>query len=135
MLLVAYALEHFGRHFRLPSVVLLIVVGLVARQVLEYFGLFYRWVEPIVPVIGTLGLILIVLEGALDLTVTRERQGLIVTAAASSLASFLLCLVAFALMFGLAFVVPEGWIFEYAVGGVAVLALLAQLVKRLARSG
>ena len=49
---------------------------------LQAFGLHYHhWVEPIVPVIGTLGLILIVLEGALDLTVTRERRGLIVTAA------------------------------------------------------
>jgi hypothetical protein len=38
-----------------------------------------------------------------------------------------------ALMFGLAFVVPSGWVFEYTVGGVALLALLAQLVKRLAR--
>jgi potassium/hydrogen antiporter len=100
MLLVAYALEHFGRHFRLPSVVLLIVVGLIARQVLQYFGLFYHWVQPIVPVIGTLGLILIVLEGALDLTVTKERLPLIIHSAASSIASFLLCLAAFALMFG-----------------------------------
>jgi hypothetical protein len=41
----------------------------------------------------------------------------------------------FALMVGLAFVVPEGWVFEYAIGGVAVLALLAQLVKRLAGPG
>jgi hypothetical protein len=39
-----------------------------------------------------------------------------------------------ALMLGLAFVVPEGWVLEYAVGGVAVLAVLAQLAKRLARS-
>ena len=41
----------------------------------------------------------------------------------------------FALMFGLAFVVPEGFVFVYAVGGVAVLALLARLAKRLAGSG
>ena len=100
MLLVAYALEHFGKHFRVPSVVLLIVVGLIARQVLEAFGLYYRWVEPAVPVIGTLGLILIVLEGALDLTVTRERRALIITAAAASLGGFLLSLAAFGLMFG-----------------------------------
>ena len=38
------------------------------------------------------------------------------------------------LIFGLAFVVPEGWVFAYAVGGVAVLALLARLAKRLART-
>jgi hypothetical protein len=39
----------------------------------------------------------------------------------------------FALMFGLAFVVPEGWVLAYAVGGVALLVLLNQLAKRLAR--
>jgi hypothetical protein len=39
----------------------------------------------------------------------------------------------FALMFALAFVVPEHWVLAYAVGGVAVLVLLARLVKRLAR--
>jgi hypothetical protein len=39
-----------------------------------------------------------------------------------------------ALMLGLAFVVPKGWVLEYALGGVAVLALLRQLVKRLAQS-
>lgn len=100
LLLFAYAIEHFGRRFRLPSVVLLIVAGLVARQILDAFDLHYRWVEPIVPVIGTLGLILIVLEGALDLTVTRERRGLIAMAAASSLLGFIASLAAFVAIFG-----------------------------------
>jgi hypothetical protein len=99
LLLFAYAIEHFGRHFRLPSVVLLIVAGLIARRILDAFDLQFHWVEPIVPVIGTLGLILIVLEGALDLTVTKERHGLILTAAASSLLGFVVTLGAFAAMF------------------------------------
>ena len=101
LLLLAYGIEHFGRRFRLPGVVLLIVVGLVARQALDAIGFQFHWVEPIVPVIGTIGLILIVLEGALDLTVTRERRALIVTAAASSLAGFIAALAAFALVFGM----------------------------------
>ncbi len=100
LLLLAYGIEHFGRRFRVPSVVLLIVAGLIARQVLDAFGWRFHWVEPIVPVIGTIGLILIVLEGALDLTVTRDRQALIMTAAAASLAGFLASLAAFALIFG-----------------------------------
>jgi hypothetical protein len=50
--------------------------------------------------VGTIGLILIVLEGALDLTVSRERRALILDAAASSLSGFLVSLAAFALMFG-----------------------------------
>lgn len=100
LLLFAYALDHLGRRFRLPSVVLLIVAGLIARQILESFSLHYHWVDPIVPVIGTLGLILIVLEGSLDLEVSRERRGLIITAAASSLLGFVASLAGFAWMFG-----------------------------------
>ena len=100
LLLLAYGIEHFGRRFRVPSVVLLIVAGLIARQILDAFELRFHWVEPIVPVIGTIGLILIVLEGALDLTVTRERRAMIISAAASSLAGFLASLAAFALIFG-----------------------------------
>ena len=109
LLLFAYAVEHFGRHFKLPAVVLLIVTGLVARQALDAFDLHYRWVEPIVPVIGTIGLILIVLEGALDLTVTRERRGLIVTAATASLLGFAATLAGFGMMFHflLGFATPE----------------------------
>jgi cell volume regulation protein A len=99
LLLFAYALEHFGRHLKLPSVVLLIVTGLTARQILDALGLHYHWVDPIVPVIGTIGLILIVLEGSLDLKVSRERRGLIVTALASSLLGFLATLAGFALLF------------------------------------
>lgn len=99
LLLVAYALEHFGRRFRVPGVVLLIVCGLAARQILDAFGVRLAWIEPIVPVIGTLGLILIVLEGALDLTVTRQRKRLIAAAAAASLAGFGLGLAGFALLF------------------------------------
>ena len=99
LLLFAYALERIGRRFRLPAVVLLIVAGLVVRQVLDALGLHYRWVDPIVPIIGTLGLILIVLEGALDLTVTRERLPLIAASAASSALGFVATLAGFALMF------------------------------------
>ena len=51
--------------------VLLIVTGIALRLVLDRTGLHLNWVDPIVPVIGTVGLILIVLEGALDLEVTR----------------------------------------------------------------
>ena len=108
LLLFAYAVEHFGRHFRLPPVVLLIVTGLVARQILDSLGLHFHWVDPIVPIIGTLGLILIVLEGSLDLKVSRERQGLIVTALASSLLGFLVALAGFAFLFSyvIGFAIP-----------------------------
>lgn len=98
-LLVAYAIERFGRRFRMPAVVLLVVCGLVTRQVLDAFGIRLHLIEPIVPIIGTVGLILIVLEGALDLTVTRDRKTLVLQAAATSFAGFALGVAGFALLF------------------------------------
>ena len=65
LLLFAYLLDILGRRFRLPSVVLLIVTGLVARHVLDRMGFAFEGIDPIVPIVGTIGLILIVLEGAL----------------------------------------------------------------------
>jgi len=99
LLLFAYALEHLGRRFKLPPVVLLIGTGLIARQILDAIGVRFHWVDPMVPVLGTLGLILIVLEGALDLTVTRERASVMLAAAASSFLGFCLTLGAFAFLF------------------------------------
>jgi len=99
LLLFAYLLDIVGRRWKLPSVVLLIGTGIALRQVLDSTHLHLGWVDPIVPVIGTLGLILIVLEGALDLTVSRERLGLIATSATSMLLGFIATLAAFAALF------------------------------------
>jgi potassium/hydrogen antiporter len=99
LLLFAYLLDIVGRRFRLPSVVLLILSGIAVRQMLESIHLHLHWIDPIVPVIGTLGLILIVLEGSLDLRVSRERLGLIVRAGTSTLLGFSVTLVAFAALF------------------------------------
>ena len=80
LLVFAYLLDVFGRRTRLPPVVLLILTGIAARQVLDGFDLHLGWVDPMVPIIGTIGLILIVLEGALDLSLRRERLPLIARA-------------------------------------------------------
>ena len=102
LLLFAYLVDIVGRRWKLPSVVLLIATGIVLRQIAGSTGLHLRWVDPIVPVIGTLGLILIVLEGALDLSVSRERLGLIWTSLASTMLGFAATLAAFAALFHLA---------------------------------
>jgi hypothetical protein len=98
LLLFAYLVDIVGRRYRLPSVVLLILTGIALRQVLDRTGLHLNWVDPIVPVIGTLGLILIVLEGALDLEVTRKRIPLVVGSALSSTLGFLASLALIALL-------------------------------------
>ena len=99
LLLGAYLLDIVGRRFKLPSVVLLIVSGMIARQVLDRLGLHLGHVGAVVPIIGTLGLILIVFEGALDLEVSRERLAVIARAVLSSIAGFVACTMAFAALF------------------------------------
>ena len=99
LLLFAYLLDIVGRRWKLPSVVLLIGTGIALRQVINSLDLHLGWVDPIVPVIGTLGLILIVLEGALDLTVSRERVGLIALSSVSTLLGFCTTFAAFAALF------------------------------------
>jgi len=107
LLVFAYLLDVFGRRTRLPPVVLLILTGIAARQVLERMDLHLGWVDPMVPIIGTIGLILIVLEGALDLSLRRERLPLIARASFVMLAGFSACVAGFTILFqhalGLAF--------------------------------
>lgn len=101
LLVFAYLLDILGRRHRLPSVVLLVVTGMIARQLMDRTGLHLAWVDPLVPIIGTLGLILIVLEGALDLSLRRDRAAMIGRAVASAALGFAIFVAAFAALFHL----------------------------------
>jgi len=96
----AYLLEVLGRRTKVPGVVLLIATGMIAREVLDRIGLELRFVELLLPVVGTIGLILIVLEGSLDLELRRERALLIARSSGAALAGFLVTLAVFAWLFG-----------------------------------
>ena len=98
LLVLAYLLDVFGRWSKLPSVVLLIATGMIARQALDHFGVELRFVDTLLPVIGTVGLILIVLEGTLDLELRRERAGLIARSSGAALLGFVVTLAAFTVL-------------------------------------
>ncbi len=75
--LLSYLFDLLSSRFRTPSVVLLLAVGLILRQVLNYAGVQVPLVQPTLATLGTIGLILIVLEGALDLDVESSKIRLI----------------------------------------------------------
>ncbi|PAS95618.1 MAG: hypothetical protein CGU28_11990 [Candidatus Dactylopiibacterium carminicum] len=81
IVLVAYLFDFFGRFTRVPAVVSLIFTGLVLRAVADAVGWQLALPAGLLPVLGTFGLILIVLEGTLDLRLTRERVPMILRAA------------------------------------------------------
>ena len=56
---------------------MLIVAGVIVGQLLNFFPQYNVDFFPHLKVLGTIGLIMIVLEGALDLELTKEKRGLI----------------------------------------------------------
>lgn len=97
-LLAAFAVEHFDRRTGVPSVIVMITLGLLAEPLLGPFGVVGTELKSMVPVAGAIGLVLIVLEGALDIELRRERIRLAATAFAVAVAGFVLCTAAFALI-------------------------------------
>jgi potassium/hydrogen antiporter len=75
--LISYVFDLLSSRFKTPSVVLLLGLGLLGRQVLDYIGVQVPLVTPILSILGTLGLILLVLEGGLDLEIEPKKYRLI----------------------------------------------------------
>ncbi|MFD2933605.1 cation:proton antiporter [Spirosoma flavum] len=71
--LISYAFDLFSSRFKTPSVLLLLLLGILTRQATTYFDVQVPYVNAILPTLGTLGLILIVLEGGLDLELHTDR--------------------------------------------------------------
>jgi cell volume regulation protein A len=72
--LVSYWFSHLGRVLRFPSVVFLLMAGLLLRELSDARGVTVSLPPGLLPVLGTIGLILIVLEGGLDLNLKPGRR-------------------------------------------------------------
>lgn len=75
--LISYAFDLFSSRFKTPSALLLLLLGILIRQATVYFNVQVPYVNAILPTLGTLGLILIVLEGGLDLELDTDRLSVI----------------------------------------------------------
>lgn len=97
-LLIAFVIEYLGRRFRFPSVIALIVAGFIGNPLITSSGYTLSGLDILVPVLGTVGLIFIVLEGAADIELRRERLPLIVGASVAAVGGMLACITAFSLL-------------------------------------
>jgi NhaP-type Na+/H+ or K+/H+ antiporter len=84
-------------------VIPLIASGLGLNVYLHQIGYALDWLNLTLPVLGTIGLILIVLEGALDLELKKEKAGLMKKALLSATSGFFLCAAIYSLIFTWAF--------------------------------
>ena len=77
MIILSFVYNAIGKKTNIPSVILLIVTGFVLEA---FVTIDPEKIRPVLALLGTLGLIMIVLEAALDLKLKKENMGLIVRA-------------------------------------------------------
>ena len=99
LLLISYMFDVSSPKTKIPSVILLLIVGWAVRQAADFFGISIPNLSPILPIIGTVGLILIVFEGALDLELNRSKKKLIISSISMSLIPMLILSIGIGLVF------------------------------------
>ena len=75
--ILSYVFNLAARATRVPSVLLLLLSGIGLQQLSAYVGYAPRIPKTLLELFGIIGLIMIVLEGALDLRLTRDKVPLI----------------------------------------------------------
>ena len=96
IVILSYSFNALANKTNIPSVLMLIVTGFVISL---FIGLDQQTLKPTLETLGTVGLVMIVLEAALDLHLDREKAGMIGKAL---LIAFLLLILT---TFGIAFII------------------------------
>jgi hypothetical protein len=90
IVIISYVYNIISRKTNIPSVLLLIATGLGIKYLSAYYGYVQQDVQKLVKILGAVGLIMIVLEAALDLKVNRSKLKLINDSFLSALGIFIL---------------------------------------------
>ena len=78
IVIFSYLFDTIARKTKFPAVILLMFTGILIRTVTAASGYNdFEFLENLIPVLGTIGLILIVLEGAFELEISFEKLPLI----------------------------------------------------------
>jgi len=99
LLLLAYIFDISSPLTKIPAVILLLLLGWTVRQSTDFFQLRIPDLNSLLPIFGTIGLILIVLEGSLELELNRSKFNVI----KKSLLNALIPMFVLAFLFAFAF--------------------------------
>jgi len=90
IIILSYIFDITSKYTKIPGVILLIALGIVIQIVVSATGLKIPNLKPALPVLGTIGLVLIVLEASLDLKLERKKARLIGKSILSAISLFLI---------------------------------------------
>ncbi len=85
LVILSYFFDILSKKIKVPSVLLLLGTGIILSHLSETYGFKLPDLQPTVNIIGLIGLLLIVLEAALDLKITRKKRPLIIKAFSTAL--------------------------------------------------
>ena len=96
MVILSYIYNSISKKTGIPSVLMLIATGAVLRI---YFKPDTTGLQPVLEILGIVGLIMIVLEAALDLHINKEKKSLLLKACLAALVMFALTAFLITLLF------------------------------------
>lgn len=77
LLLIAYVFDLTSSRTRIPSVLLLLLLGWLVREASTFFNIEIPSLSRFLPFLGTVGLVLIVLDGSLELEFNNSKKTII----------------------------------------------------------
>ena len=88
VVILSYIFDISGRYSKIPGVIFLILLGIAIQLIVKAVNFHVPDLRPVLPIIGTLGLIMIVMEASLDLKLEKRKKGLIIKSIFSSFILF-----------------------------------------------
>lgn len=107
VVIFSYLFDLMAIRTKVPSVILLLLLGIGFQFFTEYFGLSEINFAAMLPLLGTVGLILIVLEGSMDLNLNREKIPVVTKSFFSAL--IILIVTSFAIGFFFHYITGENY--------------------------
>jgi potassium/hydrogen antiporter len=108
LILIAYAFDLSSKHTKIPTVILLLVLGWILHVFVDFFGIQMPNLNDALPILGTVGLILIVLEGGLELDINSDKTKVLIS---SSLSAFIpLVVLLFSIGYAIQYYSGASWV-------------------------
>lgn len=101
ILLISYLFDISTKFTKVPSVILLLAVGWLLNQIGGAYNIIIPNLSVILPILGTVGLILIVLEGSLELELNRSTQNVVKKSAVIALVPLVIIAIGFSIFLNL----------------------------------
>lgn len=124
LLLTAYVFDISSSKTKIPSVILLLIMGWGVKQIILFFEITVPDISYALPALGTIGLILIVLEGSLELELSKSKFPVIIKSSISAFVPVLL--LSFALAYSIYYL--EGVTFKTGLINAIPLAIISSAI-------